>query len=104
MHGDDLAHYLRFLYGDGQGLGLAQAARDIGTKPERLREILADKRDVPAPWALYLRRRVGLLLALAGRHNEADRFIADLSPAEQEDTRALIRSDNARPYSAYVTE
>jgi len=102
MNGDDLAHYLRFLYGDGQGLGLAQAARDIGTKPERLREILAEKRDVPAPWALYLRRRVCLLRDLTGRADDVNRLITDLSSVEQEDIRALIESYRTRPFSHYV--
>lgn len=54
MTGDDLAHILRFLYGDGRGLGLPEAARDLGTKVERLREMLANKRPIPKPWQEYL--------------------------------------------------
>lgn len=92
MHGDDLAHYLRFLYGDQHGLGLAQAARDIGTKPERLREMLAHARDVPDPWATYLRRRVVALMDLTGRAAAADHLVADLTPDEQQEIGALIRN------------
>ncbi len=54
MTGDDLAHLLRFLYGDARGLGLAAAAADMGTRVDRLREMLADKRPIPEPWQDYL--------------------------------------------------
>lgn len=54
MTGDDLAHILRFLYGDARGLGLAAAAADLGTRVDRLREMVADKRPVPDAWQDYL--------------------------------------------------
>jgi len=54
MTPDDLAHILRFLYGDKRGLGAGEAARDLAGRQDHLREMLAGKRPIPEAWQDYL--------------------------------------------------
>lgn len=79
MTPDDLATILRFLYGDRNGLGLAQAAHDIGTKEERLREMLAGKRTIPAPFENYWVFRTALRGKLWGWEDQYAELLPRLS-------------------------